>query len=248
MRSTRSRHTRNAHGTGRRHGRTRGRNRDGSADRRPTRRRLLAGVGAASIAGIAGCGLFEDPVREFAAETATVSSAALAETGYEEFQVRDDVVTRSYEVGSETADVEVTNRIAEYDRSVEVLGERFRGAVFAALSTPQVDVLGETFNPVGGMSDEELAEMLQERYETIDDVDRTDEYTAELLGTDTTVGVFDARGDPAEVGIGVDLVLHVATAVEAGDDFVVALGGYPAVVDDSDAVTTLLGGVQHPGA
>ncbi|SMO33439.1 DUF6517 family protein [Halorubrum cibi] len=223
----------------------------GRDDRGTTRRRALAVAGSLGIAGLAGCTALDvvtggDPV-EFAAEAATVSDAALEETGYESQGVTDDVITREFEVAGQTRQVEVTNRIAEYDRGVDVLGQRFRGAVFAALSTPKVEVLGRTFNPVAEMDTDELATMLQDRYEGMSDVERVSEYATDVVGSETTVVEYEAESEVADAGVTVDLTLHVTEPIEVGEDFVVCLGGYPTAISDGDNVRRLLNGVEHPG-
>jgi len=212
-----------------------------------SRRGLLAG-GVGLAAGLAGCaGVVGDPT-SFEAEAATVSDAALSETGYGEFRVRSETSTRTFEAGGQSQDVEVTSQVAEYDRAIEVLGERFQGAAFTVLSTPQVTVLGATFNPVGDMSNAELAELIQDRYDGVENVERAAdaEYATEVLGTETRVVRYDADGDIADLGLTVDLRLHIADVVEAGEDFVVPLAAYPTAIDDGDAVLTLLNGVEHP--
>lgn len=217
-----------------------------------TRRRALAVGGTLGIAGLAGCTALEfvtggDPV-EFAAEAATVSDAALEETGYESQGVSDDVITREVEAAGQTREVEVTNRIAEYDRGVDVLGERFRAAVFSVLSTPQVEVLERTFNPIAEMDTDDLVEMLQSRYEGMSGIERVSEYTTDVVGSETEVVEYEAESELADGGPTVDLTLHVTEPIEVGGDFVVCLGGYPQVISDGDGVRRLLNGVEHPGA
>ena len=215
---------------------------------RATRRRLLGAGGALAVAGLAGClDRVTGGAIEFEAAPASVAESALDETGYGEHRRRSETETRTFEAAGERQDVEVTSHVAEYDRAVELLGERFRGAVFTVLSTPQVEVLGQTFNPVGDMDAGDLADMLQERYETVENVRQRDEYTTTVLGTGTVVGRFDADARVAGSGLTVDLRLHIAEPVEIGEDFVLAVGAYPRLVDDGDAVLTLLDGVRHEG-
>lgn len=116
-----------------------------------SRRRALAAVGGVALGGLAGCTALDVATggpAEFAAGTATVSDETLAETGYERNEVTDQTVSREFEVGGQTREVRVTNTVAEYDKAVELFGERYRAAVFAAVATPQVEVLGQAFNPI----------------------------------------------------------------------------------------------------
>lgn len=216
-----------------------------------TRRGLLVGAGAASLVGFAGCaGLDagfitgEEPA-EFVATPATVAEAAVDDTGYEFHRVEETVITREFEAAGRTREVEVTNATAEYDRAVELLGERRQAAVFTVLTTPQVDVLGRTFNPVDDMERDDLAELVQERYESVENVEHESEYDTELLGESVVVSRYSADGRIAGTEVTVDLVLHVTDPVDSGDDFVVGFGAYPEIVDDDDAVRRLLAGVEH---
>lgn len=228
-----------------------GTNPEGRSGSGPSRRRLLAAGGAVAATGLAGCAgldfLTGSGPAQFDAELATVSDAALAETGYELHDIEEDVRTREFEAAGQTRDVQVTNQMAEYDRGVDLFGERLQAAVFSVLSTPQVNVLGRTFNPVGDMSSEELAELIQDRYEGIRNVEERSEYTTTILGEDVRIVQYDADAQLAESGFTVDLRMHIADPIEAGEDFVIALGAYPRIIGDGDAVRTLFNGIEHPG-
>ena len=104
-----------------------------------TRRRALAAGGAVALAGLAGCTAYDvatgDEPAEFAAGTATVADATLSESGYELNDVTDETITREVEVAGRTREVRVTNTVAEYDKAVELFGERYQAAVFAAVAT-----------------------------------------------------------------------------------------------------------------
>ena len=106
-----------------------------------TRRGALGLAGAVGLAGLAGCTALDvatgDEPAEFGAGTATVADATLSDTGYELNDVSDQSVTREFEVAGSTREVRVTNTIAEYDKAVELFGENYQAAVFAALATPR---------------------------------------------------------------------------------------------------------------
>lgn len=216
-----------------------------------TRRRLIAGTGTAGLVGLAGCAGIDtgfitgDDAAEFAATPATVADATLEETEYELNQLTEEVITREFEAGGQTRDVEVTNHQAEYDRSVEILGTRYQAAVFTVLSTPQVTVLGRTFNPVGDMDRDDLAEMIQERYDQIENVELESEYSMTLLGRETSIGQYSADGRLADTDVTVDLAMHISDPIEVGDDFVIGLGAYPKLLGGSDAVRKLFAGIEH---
>ena len=125
----------------------------------------------------------------------------------------------------------VINKITEYSRSVEVPlvvdGELAR---FTVLTSPGITVgPGDPANPIENMSDDDIAMMVQEQYDTIDNVERLDEREADLLGETTTVTRY--RADAETEGQSTDVNLHIARGrSERSDDnpdFVVTVGIHP---------------------
>jgi hypothetical protein len=215
-----------------------------------TRRRALA-AGGVALAGLAGCTALDvatGDTAEFTAGTATVADATLDGSGYELNEVTENTQTREFDVAGSTREVRVTSRIAEYDKAVELLGERYQAAVFAALATPRVDVLGRAFNPVVELDDEERARLIVDRYEGVSNLERGSEYSTDVLGIDASVTVYTADGEIAGTGVSVELEFHVAEAVEAGDDYVVPLAAYPTSFGDGENVRRMLNGIEHEPA
>lgn len=224
-----------------------------------SRRTFLTLGASAAIASTAGCTasipFVGDEPMEFDADPASIPQSALDETGYDEHDIKDVEVERTFEAGGRTQDVIVTNWQAEYDKAIDLGGvgipvdQRLRAAVCTALTTPQVDVLGRTFNPVGDMTSEELAEMVQERYEGIENLEQVDEDTVSITGQSTAVGEFEGEADLVGEGISIDLTLHIAEAVEAGDDLVVGVGGYPTELRSNERpnIFSLLEAIEHNG-
>ena len=212
-----------------------------------TRRRALA-AGGVALAGLAGCTALDvatGDTAEFTAGTATVADATLDGSGYELNEVTENTQTREFDVAGSTREVRVTSRIAEYDKAVELLGERYQAAVFAALATPRVEVLGRAFNPVGELDDEERARLIVDRYEGVSNLERGSEHSTDVLGTDASVTVYTADGEIEGTGVSVELEFHVAEAVEAGDDYVVPLAAYPTSFGDGENVRRMLNGIEH---
>lgn len=212
-----------------------------------TRRRLLAGVGTAAATAVAGCSGITGPVR-FGADAATVSDAARSATGYDPYRTTAPVVTRTYGAFGVEKRVSVTNSVAEYDRAIDLgllgLG-RHRAAVFAVLSTPQVELFGKTFNPVADMTPADLAMELQQRYESVRNLRRDGTFTASVLGSETAVTRFAGEATLGETGGAVDAFVYVGEPVVDGDDFVVPLAVHPRSLDDGDEVRRLLRGIRH---
>ena len=209
-------------------------------------RRVLASLAIALLALTAGCVgvLTGEEALAFDAEPVEVADEQRAEADYETVAVEARTVNRSVSVAGETREVSVTNRVASYQRAVDLgpLGEA-PFARFTVLATPQVEVLGQTFNPAGGFSNRDLALRLQSQYDSIEDVRFVGNRTVEILGEPRTVSRFDATTTVA--GVGIDLALHV-TKFQHGGDFVVAIAVYPARLDGEAArVEAMLRGIQH---
>lgn len=214
-----------------------------------SRRRALAVGGAVGLSALAGCTALDvatgDEPAEFDSGTATVSDEALGETGYGLNDVTSETVTREFEAAGSTREVRVTNTVAEYDRAVELFGERYQAAVFAVLTTPQVEVLGQAFNPVADLTAEERAELIVSRYDDVSDLERGSEYTTEILDTDVDVVVYTANGEIAGSGVDVTIELHIGAPVEAGDDFVLPLAAYPEDFGDGETVRRMINGIEY---
>jgi len=226
-------------------------------DNRHTRRALLATGATVATASIAGCTdripfIGDDPI-EFSATSASVPQSVLDETGYEEHEREDVVIEETFEAGGQTQDVVVTNWQTEYDKAIDLgelpvsADEELRAAVFTVLTTPQVDVLGRTFNPVADMDSEELAEMVQDQYGDFGELEQVGEDSAVVAGESTTVGEFEGEATLAGEESAVELRLHIAEPVESGDDFIIGVGGYPSQLRDQERsdVFSMLEGIEH---
>lgn len=217
------------------------------------RRSFLASGAAGALVASAGCldFILGDDL-SFSASPASVSEDALASAGYEENRTREQSLEKEFEVGGESRTVGITNHYAEYDHTVDLsvigIGSQ-RAATFTAATTPQAEVLGETFNPIDDMSPAEILGRAQGRYGGIEDLQRVTEFDTTLLGDTTTVTRFHGSAQLGDTGQEVDVELQVSDAVGSNGDFVLAVGGYPQQMADSerDNYETLVAGVQHGG-
>ncbi|MCD2204450.1 DUF6517 family protein [Halobacterium sp. KA-6] len=208
-------------------------------------RRTAVAVAFAALIATSGClGILGGSGVEVSASKATVSENALQETGYEEVRVNESEVTREYSVAGQSRNVTVTNWIAMYERTVDVpvLGEQ-RAAVFGAFSSPEVSVLGQSFNPIKDYSDRELAELAQQQYDglSVGQAINTSEMT--VLNESTEVTKFEGTAEIS--GQSVDVYVHV-TRVKHDGDYVVAVAIYPQDLDgEQERIETLLTGLEH---
>ncbi|WP_226482109.1 DUF6517 family protein [Natrinema amylolyticum] len=214
-----------------------------------TRRQLLAGGAAAGTGIVAGC---TDFVRDSLSSTpGTVSRAALEETGYGEHTVEEVVVERTVGRFGIERSIEARNWYAEYDRAIalDAVGlTRVQAAVVAVLTTPQVSFLGKTFNPVGEYSTDDLVELIQNRYDRLEDVRTVDEESISILGTETTLARYEASARLISAETTLDVYLELSDPIEHGDDFVICVAVYPqlrGLETESEPVRTMLGALEH---
>lgn len=207
-------------------------------------RRGLCSLVALAAAGGAGCldVLSGEPAR-FVAPPARVSEDVLEGTDYALEHTETVEEVRTFEiVAAQTRDVEVVNRIAEYHKLIDMgpLGEA-RGAVFATLSTPAVEVLGRTFNPIEDADNREIADEAQSQYESITIGEEIDRRTVTVLGEAIELSKFE--GEAAFGELGVDVFVHAGIA-EGDDEYVAVFGIYPRLLSgEEETIVTLAEGV-----
>jgi hypothetical protein len=216
-------------------------------DQSLTRRRLLTGLGTAGVAGLAGCAGLSGPVT-FESTPATVSGEVLSGTSYEHYRTTRPVTTREVSAFGLSKRVEVTNAVAEYDRAIDLgtfgLG-RYRAAVCAVLSTPQISYLGRTFNPVGELSADELAAMLQERYGNLRELTPTESFSTMMLATMTTVTQYEGTAVLIDDGVEIDVSVLIAEPVVHEEDFVLTVAVSPQLLEERSQFEQLFSGVTH---
>ncbi|MFC7156398.1 DUF6517 family protein [Halomarina halobia] len=213
-----------------------------------SRRRFVAGAaGIGTGVALAGClgVLTGDEALRFEAQAAVVPPSVRDSEGYEEHETTKPEVTREFSAAGQTREVTVQNVVAQYDRGVDIpVAGRARAAVFTVLSTPQVKILGKTFNPVKDMSTDEIVDMVQQRYERVQNVRRADSRTVSILGTETEAVRYTADATLA-AGASVEVYLTVTEVVADADDFVLCFAAYPRSLDERETVTALANGVRH---
>lgn len=183
---------------------------------------------------------------ELESNPVSVTSTAQSDAGYEEVRTTTQTIEREFSAAGQTREAVVTNHVAEYARSVSVepLGSGDL-ARFIVVSTPAVEILGQTFNPVGAMTTRELVELVQDRYAGLEDVEEAGERTATVLGESVTVSEFTGKAEIATSDQRVDVTIHVVR-VRSGPDFIVAIGAHPtALGGEADRIDTMLRGIDH---
>lgn len=201
----------------------------------------MAAMTAGAAAGLAGCtSVMDDETLEFTASAVRLPAEVQQETGYMHNRTYTETLTREFEQMGVTRTVEVTNSISTYAAAVTLLDRTIQAKVFATLSTPQVNVLGQSYNPIREMSAEEIGTMIQQRYEQIGELERDGETTGEMFGVTTTINRFTSSADIEEVGGSVPVYVYISDLVEVDDDFVVAFAAHPqAIGTQEETIRTL---------
>ncbi|AGB14915.1 hypothetical protein Halru_0269 [Halovivax ruber XH-70] len=197
------------------------------------RRSYLGTAGAATLAGLAGCtGLLG--MDEHEANPVGVAAETRADTGYEQRRVNDLVIEESVDMLLWSETVSVTNYLVEHEKSVSVgpLTDQ-RAAVFVALSTPKVSVLGQQLNPIEDMETARLVTMIAENYEGMGTPRHIEDEKLSVLDQQVVTSAFRTTATFAG-GQEIEVNLHVTEAIDAGDDLVVGVGVYPRQLADRE--------------
>ncbi|MFC7098811.1 DUF6517 family protein [Halobaculum marinum] len=203
------------------------------------RRTFIGSVASAATVGLAGC---SGSPTTFEASPADTTSAAAEETGYERQGTESQTISRDFAGTS----VEAVNKVTTYEKTIDTVLGSVRAGVFAAVSTPAVEVAGETFNPVADYDTNELIGLLTSNYEGISNPTRVGESAVEILGESRTFVRYEATA--TFEGQQIDVFVHVTEALRDGADFVVPLVVYPTQLGQQgrDEAATLAGALRHP--
>lgn len=183
---------------------------------------------------------------EVQSEPGRVSPSTADETDYELQEVAEEVIEEQFEVAGQERSVEATNYVATYERTVEFgpLGEAAL-AVFAVLSTPAVEIAGQTLNPVAEYDNERLVQLIASNYESLEIRGEAETLTYAPFETEYEATKFDAvaqfEGQEVEVFVQVGSVRHE-------EDFLVPIAVYPQdrAENEEPVVTDLTENLEHP--
>jgi hypothetical protein len=212
------------------------------------RRQIAATVVVALLVLSAGCTeLVFNERAEYTASEAGVSDDGLEETGYQHADTQEQTIEESFEVGGVSRTVVATNWVATYEKSMELQGQQQEAARFAVVSTPAIEILGKSFNPVESMSHEELLSQFQDQlsgeYEGLDDIEYVESRDEVILGEEAEVSTFKTTAQME--GEDVELYIHVTTVSHEGD-LIVAVGAHPAAFGQERTNTyTLMQAIEH---
>lgn len=210
-------------------------------------RRTVAAAAVVAVLVTSGCigFLTGEESLAFESESIAVTDAALEETGYEEQRREEVVQNRTFSVAGQDREVRVTNHLTEYARGTDSPFAAQQVSRFTAYATPEVKIAGQgPFNPVGDLSNRELALRLQAQYDSIENVSLESNRTVSALGNETRVSKFRADATLAS-GEDVEVFVHVTKFRHEGD-YVIAVAVNPTRVDEESNVDRLIEGIDHP--
>ncbi|ELY58391.1 hypothetical protein C491_08649 [Natronococcus amylolyticus DSM 10524] len=213
------------------------------------RRQFVAAGAVGGVSVSASClDDFLEDATTFSATPAVVAESATDDTGYE-YQGTEEIVSTESVAGQE---IEVTSYGSEYTRPIDlpldIFGGEIEAGVFAVISTPQVSVAGEEFNPVGEMENEELVQEIQTQYEELRIEESVGERSVSALEETITLETFE--GEAVLHGEhGIDILLDIAQ-LEHDDDYLVIVGVYPDLEDfpidsERDRIDVMVQGLEH---
>lgn len=207
------------------------------------RRELLAGTSGLAALSVAGC-LGAVGLAEHEASPAGVDPAVRDETGYEQTNVEELVVERSFDVAGVSQNVTVTNYLTEHEKGVDLgpIGT-VKAATFVVLTSPQISLAGREFNPIADMSSEELIDLIEADFEQINNAEHVSDGEATILEQETTESLYEAEATFS--GLSTDVNIHITESVQTTNDHLVTIGVYPKQFRDveGDNIGSLMAGI-----
>lgn len=181
------------------------------------------------------------------ASPATIPPAAYEPAGYVHGNTTS--VPLGYQVGAAgvSRNITVTSWVSGYSRTVD----DDEISALLLLSTPNVEVAGESVNPFARMSDSVLLNRalnatssltVSDNVSDVGELHRVDAVERTILDTPTTVTTY--AGNAEIEGSRVDVLVHIA-AVEHGDDIVVAVAIHPESMDETVRIHRLVETIEH---
>ncbi|WP_254530891.1 DUF6517 family protein [Natrinema gelatinilyticum] len=204
-------------------------------------------MSVATVAGYLGFVPGNKPLT-FHADRVSPTDQALSETGSGEQSVKEDVIERSGGVAGTERDFEASFWRSIYTKRVEYRGQEREGAAFAAVSIPEMEVVGQSLNPLDGTSNKELLDRFTNQVQTdqgaINDVTHQESFDLEILGAARTVDSFIGdsvlEGEPIEIE-------STVTSFSHDGDMLVLLGLLPKMLtEESATVEVLMESAEHP--
>jgi hypothetical protein len=180
----------------------------------------------------------------FESTEANVSEEAIEASGYQPSLSETQNVTRNVSAAGQERTVRVTNHVSQYNRTISLgpLGDQELGR-FVVFTSPAVEMVGQTMNPVADWSERRVLEEVATEYAELEDISHEDSRTLTILGEERDVEVFSGTTTVEDSEI--EVYIHV-TKFRHEDDFVVGIGVHPQQLpDEQERLDEMFQGVQH---
>lgn len=181
------------------------------------------------------------------ATPATIPTAAHESLSYVHGNTTAVPLTYSVGVAGVSRNVTVTSWVSGYSRTTA----DNRTAALLIVSTPNVEVAGESVNPFGRMADGVLVDRVVDAAASFGATDRLDNVSnlrrlaaSERTVLDTPTNVTTYAGSVDVDGTQTGVLVHVL-AVEHGDDVVVAIAVHPESMDETETIHRLVERIEH---
>ncbi|ELZ34457.1 hypothetical protein C474_02086 [Halogeometricum pallidum JCM 14848] len=180
----------------------------------------------------------------FSAEPAVVDESAASSAGYSTDGPRVLSVNRTVSAAGQEREVVAENQVTTYRKTLDLGIFEADLGVFTVVSTPAVEIAGQTMNPIGEFSNRRLVSLVQDQYQGLSDVQEVSSQTITVQGRQTQVTKYS--GTATVEGQEVDVYIHV-TKYRDGEDFVVAIGVYPQRLGgEEENVLSMMRAIEHP--
>jgi len=200
-----------------------------------SRRRLLATIPLAAVP-LAGCSGIQDSY-EFTATKASIPDSALSDSPWSKANENSPSFSESVSVAGQDVEVSMNSHVVNYEAD-------FQGAPLAfatLLATPQGNVAGESLNPIGRLSGQDLIERALSRAGELREASKEGETEVEILGETETVERYNATTQENSQRVRILL-----TRVADGEDYVIAAAVFPLELSGGEEETLdLFRAIEH---
>ncbi|QIB74640.1 hypothetical protein GL213_07680 [Halogeometricum borinquense] len=212
-----------------------------------TTRRIVAAVLAVAIlTTTTGCigFLTGEESLSFAAKPAVVDESAAESAGYVTDGPQTVEVNETVTVAGQERHVVAKNQVTTYEKTLDLTIFEAKLGMFTVISSPAVEVAGQTMNPIADYSSRQLVGLVETQYQGLSDVNKVSSQTITVQGQETEVTKFAAKATIN--GERVDVYVHVMKYKD-GEDFIVGLGLYPQKLDsEENNIMSMMRAIEHP--
>lgn len=180
----------------------------------------------------AGCSVLLGDDLVFESGETLVENETLNETGYELQTDETREFNRTFSAAGQEVRVVVHHHVAVYQKAqLEGRDGAASGGAVGVITMPDASVAGQSFNPLVRLNRTELIERFVSSEAGSGDFQKTDEYTVEPFGNETTVTVYVSENEQGEP----EAYVHLLRQSPPGtSDVVLAHASYPAAFHDTE--------------